>query len=435
VQAATIDRAALDDLRRERIDWRFKGMPSSASGITVEEFLRQSPNLRTAEFVGPLLVLDHGALEHNLRTMARWCDVHGIALAPHGKTTMAPQLFERQMQHGAWAITAANVSQLRVYRAFRVSRILLANQLIDPAGLAWVAGELDRDPEFSFCCWVDSVRGVRLMTEALGARRPSRPVDVLVELGNADARTGARTLDEAVEIADAVTASPMLRLVGVGGYEGAVARGLSEQDLSTVDSYVTRLRELVGTLDTAGHLAGLDEVIVTCGGSAYFDQVAEALTAPWPTHLPVLPVLRSGAYITHDDGLYRRMSPFGRQHRLAGDEPPFQPAMRIWAQVTSHPEPGLALLTMGRRDVAFDQDLPVPQAVRRADGSLRALEDCHVSSLADQHAFLRLGPRAEIGVGDWVAFGLSHPCTVFDKWTLIPVVDGDRVIDLVRTYF
>ncbi|MGP4019550.1 amino acid deaminase [Saccharopolyspora sp. 5N708] len=436
VSALGINTAAVRSLHDERIDWRFKGMPSDAFGSTVGDFLKQRPTLFDAGFVGPLLVLDDAALRHNLRTMADWCAAHGLQLAPHGKTTMAPRLFERQLEHGCWGITAANTSQLRVYRAFGVARILLANQLVDPNGLAWLADELDADPQFSFSCFADSVRGVQLMAEALARHGASRQIDVLVELGNDGARTGARTTAEAREIADAVLHSPMLRLVGVGGYEGAVARDVSERAISTVDDYLRRLRELVAELAEAGHFSGLDEVIVTCGGSAYFDQVAEAFVEPWPAGLPVVPVLRSGGYLLHDDGFYRVRSPFSREHRLAGSEPPFQPAMRMWAQVTSRPEPSLALLTMGRRDVSFDQDLPEPQVIRGADGTIRELAagSCQVTSLADQHAFLTVRD-ADPQIGDWMGFGLSHPCTVFDKWPLIPVVDGDAVIDLVRTFF
>ncbi|WP_114454821.1 amino acid deaminase [Halopolyspora algeriensis] len=430
-----MDRAAVAALHDERIDWRFKGMPADAFGRTVEEFLRQRPTVFGSGFVGPLLVLDRDALEHNLRTMAAWCARHGVALAPHGKTTMAPQLFQRQLAHGAWGITAANLSQLRVYRAFGVSRVLLANQLVDPHGLAWLAQELDGDPGFSCACWVDSVRGVRLMTEALAPQRPSRPVDVLIELGAEGARTGVRDTSTAADVARAVAASPVLRLVGVGGYEGAVAHDLGDHEVAAVDSYMGRLRELVGTLAEAGHFDGLDEVLVTAGGSAYFDQVAEALTAPWPNALPVTAVLRSGAYVTHDDGLYRTMSPFGRPHRTAGDESPFRPAMRIWAQVTSRPEDGLALLTMGRRDVSFDQDLPEPRLLRDRHGTVRPLANARVTALADQHAFLLVEPDADIEVGDWIGSGLSHPCTVFDKWALIPEVRGDEVVDLIRTFF
>lgn len=431
-----INTAAVRSLHDERIDWRFKGMPSEAFGSTVGEFLKQRPKLHDAGFVGPLLVLDDAALQHNLQTMADWCAQHGLQLAPHGKTTMAPQLFERQLATGSWGITAANVSQLRVYRAFGVERIMLANQLLDPSGLAWLADELDANPEFEFSCFVDSVRGAQLMTGALAHHGASRQVDVLVELGSEAARTGARTIAEAREIADLVLESPMLRLVGAGGYEGALGHDLSEQSLSAVDGYTGRLRDLVAELAQAGHFSELDEVIVTCGGSAYFDQVAEAFTQSWPAGLPVVPVLRSGGYLLHDDGFYRVRSPFGREHRLAGAESPLRPAMRVWAQVTSRPERDLALLTMGRRDVSFDQDLPEPQVIRGADGEIRALTagSCEVTSLADQHAFLTVRD-ADPQIGDWMGFGLSHPCTVFDKWPLIPVVDGDTVIDLVRTFF
>ncbi|MFC7343417.1 amino acid deaminase [Saccharopolyspora griseoalba] len=411
-------------------------MPADSFGSTVGEFLDTRPKLFESGFVGPLLALDAAALEHNLTTMAGWCAAHGLELAPHGKTTMAPRLFERQLAHGAWGITAANVSQLRVYRAFGVRRILFANELVDPCGLAWLADELDADADFAFCCYADSPRGVELMAAALTEHGGTRPVDVLVELGNEGGRTGARTAAQARELAEAVRAQPRLRLVGVAGYEGEVAHDVAASSLAAVDGYLRELRSLVGELAEAGHFAGLDEVIVSAGGSAFFDQVAEALTQPWPDGLPVVPVLRSGGYLLHDDGFYRIRSPFGREHRLAGQEPPFRPAMRIWAQVVSRPEPDLALLTMGRRDVSFDQGLPEPQVLRPAGGDQQPLPagSCRVRGLADQHAFLEL-TGADPQVGDWIGFGLSHPCTVFDKWNLIPVTDGDEVTELVRTFF
>jgi D-serine deaminase-like pyridoxal phosphate-dependent protein len=423
---SSINRDAVAALRSERIDWRFKGIPASAHGSTIDGLV--GADLFDGGFVGPLVVLDEPALEHNIRVMAQWCDSVGLALAPHGKTTMAPQLFQRQFDHGAWGLTTANISQLRVYRAFGVSRILMANQLVDPFALRWLADELDRDPSFEFTCWVDSVEGVARMTEVL-----TRPVDVLLELGGPDGRTGVRSVEHAVEIAEAVRKSPVLRLVGAGGYEGALAHGTEDEELAKIDTYMSRLRELITRLAADGHFDGVAQVVATAGGSAYFDQVAEGLTKPWPDGLPVLGVLRSGSYLIHDDGLYRRMSPFSRKHRLTGGEP-FRPAMHAWSQVTSHPEPGLALLTMGRRDVSYDQELPEPQQVRHLDGSTEDLTWASVSALNDQHAYLRLAEQ-QVEVGEWVRCGLSHPCTVFDKWQLLPVVDGTRVVDLVRTFF
>jgi D-serine deaminase-like pyridoxal phosphate-dependent protein len=195
-----------------------------------------------------------------------------------------------------------------------------------------------------------------------------------------------------------------------------------------VDAYLDEVRDLVLRLDDEGLFDELGRVIVTVGGSAYFDQVAAALTKPWPDHLPVLPVLRSGAYISHDDGFYRGISPLSRTER------PFHSALRAWAQVTSKPQEDLALLTIGKRDASFDEGLPEPQVVRGRDGVERPLTGAKITALNDQHAFLSIGVDSP-EVGDWVGLGLSHPCTVFDKWQLIPVVDGTTVIDLVRTFF
>jgi D-serine deaminase-like pyridoxal phosphate-dependent protein len=423
-----INSDAVAALRAEKIDWRFKGMPAWAYGSSVGELAASGLDLFDGGFVGPLVVLDEPALAHNIGVMADWCASVGLALAPHGKTTMAPQLFQRQFAAGAWGLTTANISQLRVYRAFGVSRILMANQLVDPFALRWLSNELGTDPTFEFTCWVDSVDGVARMTEVL-----EHPVDVILELGGPDGRTGVRSLEHAVEIAEAVRKSPVLRLVGAGGYEGALAHGTEDEELAKIDTYMSRLRELITRLAADGHFDGVPQVIATAGGSAYFDQVAEGLTQPWPDGLPVLGVLRSGSYLIHDDGLYRRMSPFSRKHRLPGGEP-FQPAMHAWSQVTSHPEPGLALLTMGRRDVSYDQELPEPQQVRHLDGSTEDLRGASISALNDQHAYLRLDSQ-QVDVGEWVRSGLSHPCTVFDKWPLLPVVHGTRVVDLVRTFF
>ncbi|GHF85121.1 D-serine deaminase-like pyridoxal phosphate-dependent protein [Amycolatopsis bartoniae] len=416
----SIDQAALAALRAETLDWRFKAVPPALWGLSLADAAKRRLDLFEDGFPGPVVVLEADALEHNLRTVAAWCAEHGVLLAPHGKTTMAPQLFARQIEQGAWGITAANASQLRVYRAFGVSRVLLANQLVEPAALRWLAGELERDPGFEFSCWVDSVAAVELMTEAL--RGTARPVDVLVELGGDGGRTGARDEATALAIAEAVRDSPVLRLGGVSGYEGALAHDNSARSREVVSAYLRNLRGLAITLAERGFFDG--QIVVTAGGSAYFDLVVAEL-AGWPDGLDVLTVLRSGAYITHDDGFYRSISPLTDQLR---------PALRAWAQVTSKPTEDLALLTLGKRDASFDEGLPEPQLVRR-DGQTRRLDGHRVTALNDQHAFVALPAGSPLRVGDWVGLGLSHPCTVFDKWTLLPVVDGGTVVDFVRTYF
>ncbi|MFF5261846.1 amino acid deaminase [Actinomadura viridis] len=425
----TIDGAAVDALGDEILDWRFKAVPAPAHGRTVREYARSRRPLE--EFGTPLMTLDAGALDHNLRLMAGWTRAAGVRLAPHGKTTMAPQLWRRQLEAGAWAVTVANLPQLRVARAFGVRRVLLANALLDPAGLAWLAAELERCPDFTFLSWVDSVRAVELMTEALHHCRAQRRVDVCVELGAPGGRTGVRDTDEAVTVAEAVRKSPALRLVGTAGYEGAVAHDASPEALDAVAAYLRRLADAHARMPYE-----TSEPVVTAGGSAYFDQVVEALDG-----LDGHVVLRSGAYLVHDDGFYRGISPFARDsggdaaRDSGGEGSRLRSAMHGWARVISCPEPGLALLDAGKRDLPFDEGLPEPQLVRGAGPE--PVAGARVTALNDQHTFLS-GARVE--VGDVVRLGLSHPCTAFDKWTLIPVVDDAGaarpvVVDLVRTWF
>ncbi|QTE00579.1 amino acid deaminase [Streptomyces cyanogenus] len=415
-------------LAAERVDHRFKGLPPDADGLTVAELTAQRRNLfRDGDgFTTPVLALSAERLEHNLALMETYTSRHGLAFAPHGKTSMAPQLFHRQLEHGAWGITLALPHQVRVARAFGVRRVFLANELVDASALRWIAGELAADPEFRFVCYVDSVRGVELMDAALAGT--ARPVDVVVELGAGEgARTGVRTETEALAVADAVAAAGALRLVGVAGYEAQVPEASPER----VREWLERLVALAVEFDRAGRFAGAGEIVVSAGGSEWFDAVADVFAGLPELSLPVLKLLRSGAYVSHDDVHYRRLTPFNR----VPEEGALEPAFRLWAQVVSRPSPAEAFVNAGKRDAAYDLDRPVAQVVRR-DGGERPATGIEVTALSDQHLWLRTEPGADVEVGDWIGFGLSHPCTSFDKWQLIPVAEADgTVVDYIRTFF
>lgn len=409
-----LDAASVAALAGELVDWRFKGLPAGWSGQTVAQICRRSPDLFADGALSPVCVLRASALAHNLVTMARWCRRHQVELAPHGKTHMSPQLLERQLGAGATAVTTATISQVRVFRAFGVRSIVLANELVDPAGLAWLAAELDAHPDFTLVCWADSVPGVEMMTAALTAAGGSRPVDVCVEVGMAGGRSGCRGAAAVDEVARAVAGSPRLRLVGVSGYEAARGHDLGAAATVAVRAYLAEMRAAVLRLAA---LFETDRVIVTAGGSTYFDTVVDVLGGDWPPDLAVRVILRSGCYLTHDDGLYARTSPLREQ---------LQPALSVWGRVLSRPEPGLALVGVGRRDISFDQDLPI----------VLGLPGARVTKLNDQHAYLSVPDGPAPALGAWVQFGVSHPCTVFDKWPMIPVLDHDnRVVELIRTFF
>ena len=399
-----------------RIDWRVKGIWQPGAEVYDEKFAAARHSLFGGAFSWPVMVAKGSALDHNIAALAAFCARHGVELAPHGKTTMAPALFEKQLNAGAWGITAATAGQLLAYRAFGVPRAMLANELLDPASLRWLAGEVELGWEV--LCFVDSVAGVQAMAQA--AR--SRPVRVLAELGYPGGRTGCRDAAELTRVARAAAAAPGVELAGVAAYEGGLA----------TTAEVTEFLEAVRHATTALAAAGLlpEEVVVTAGGSAYFDVVADRLAGAWLPGHRLRVILRSGAYVSHDDGFYRTRTPFSR---VAGS---LEAALEVWAQVVSVPEPGLAIAGVGKREAPYDEGLPVPLRVRRTDGRVADAEGLSVTRFNDHHAFLSVPADSRLAPGDLICFGISHPCTAFDKWPVIPVVDDEyRVADLIRTYF
>ncbi|MER6164093.1 amino acid deaminase [Streptomyces violaceorubidus] len=421
-------RDALARLAEEHVDHRFKGLPPDAYGLTVAELAGQRRNLFTGGFTTPVLALSAERLEHNLKLMETYSARHGLAFAPHGKTSMAPQLFHRQIEHGAWGITLAVPHQVRVARAFGIGRVFLANELVDAAALRWISAELDADPDFRFVCYVDSVRGVELMDTALTDAGAVRPLDVVVELGAGEgARTGVRTEAGCAAVADAVAGARTLRLAGVAGYEGEVP----DADPERVHAWLRRLVALAVDFDKAGRFDAVEEIVLSAGGSAWFDAVADVFAEVPGLSRPVLKLLRSGAYVSHDDGHYRELTPFNR----VPEEGALEPAFRLWSQVVSRPSPEQAFTNAGKRDAAYDLHLPFAQVVRR-DGAERPATGVEVTGLSDQHAWVRTTGEADLEVGDWLGTGLSHPCTSFDKWQLIPLAEADgTVVDYIRTFF
>ena len=412
-------------LRDVRIDGTSKGMPRLSDPVPLLEAGTRGWTLDDLE--PPFVLIRRSALEHNVSLMAAYCNEHRVSIAPHGKTTMAPQLWWRQLDAGAWGISAATAAQARVMRAAGVPRILLANPLTDAAAIRWAAHDL-RDDANGLACYVDSERGVELLETVLGEEAPPRPLQVLLELGHVGGRTGCRGADEALALARRLATSPNLLLAGVAGYEGTIGHDREPAALEEVRRYLADLRALGTRLRELDLLSSTS--FVSVGGSLFFDLVVDELAGGSEVAMPV--VLRAGAYVVHDVGMYERSSPFA--HRAV--EGRFRNAIEVWGAVLSTPEDVLAIVGLGRRDVSFDRGYPTPLLVRRAGGEAEPIDDrVKITSLDDQHAYCRVGD-VSLGVGDLLMCGISHPCSTLDRWRVLPVLDDDnRVVDAVATFF
>lgn len=423
----------LSGLLGSRIAAGTKGLPPDLAGVEVRTIGQRGLNLLAGQIPLPACVLLDDAVAHNRATMREFTERMGVRLAPHGKTSMAPQLFAEQLQDGAWGLTAATPAQLFAYRSVNVRRILYANQLVDTSAIEFVARELQAAADFEFLCLVDSRASVAILREVLQRMRPARPIDVLVEVGISGHRAGARTVADALAVArEVLAAAPFLRLRGVEAFEGVVPD--SPDTVTIVESLLEKVSAVLSTLDASRAFADLTPV-VSVGGSAYFGLVAQRLRA-----LPVAAqiVLRSGCYLVNDHGLYARLQQSQMALGHLALSAPLRPALEVWGHVHSRPEAGLAILGIGKRDISHDIELPV--AIKWAKrGSLAAVglpPTLKVVGLNDQHAMLRVPAAHPLEPGDRVALGCSHPCTTLDKWRALLKVDRDyNVIDAIVTLF
>jgi D-serine dehydratase len=395
------------------------------------------PNVLREDLPLPLCVLRDGALERNVTRFQRFTESSGVLLCPHAKTSMSPALFGRQLGAGCWGLTFATCGQLEVARRHGVPRVFYANQLVGAADIRYVCAELRRDPGFEFYCLVDSVAGVRLLAERVAKADPGRRLNVLIEGGLAGGRCGVRDVGTAVAVAEAVRAAgAYLALVGVEGFEGLVQYREAGRREAGVREFLGFLAGIAEALD-GRDLFDAGPVLLSAGGSAFYDLVIGELTTV-RLRRPSRVIVRSGCYLTQDWGLYGGL--LADIHRRTGSaEPALEPALEVWAQVLSVPEPELVIVSAGRRD--FGQDAGNPAAlshVRRGSAERRSLRESgwRMTAVSDQHAHLTVPPDHGVEVGDLVALGPSHPCTTFDKWRVLHLVDDDyNVIEAIATCF
>ena len=397
---------------------------------SAEEVVQLGWNLLREDLSLPSAVLYRDRLEHNLAWMQRFMDAYKVRLAPHGKTTMAPRLFQMQIDSGAWGITMASAHQAMVAHAHGVRRVLMANELVGRQNMQIILNLL-ADTEFEFYCLVDSAAGVEMLGQLFSTRQLR--LNVLLELGVMGGRCGVRNDVQLEQVLGALTRwGKSIQLCGVELYEGVL------NDEKDIRAFMRRACDVTRSLLEWNAFARTP-ALLSGAGSAWYDVVAEEFAAAGFGDAVEI-VLRPGCYLTHDVGNYEM-----QQKRILASNSVARemrsglvPALHIWAYVQSIPEDELAIVTMGRRDAAFDSGLPTPALHFRPGSSEPRPCPAHweTTKIMDQHAYLKIGAGDDVRVGDMVGFNISHPCLTFDKWRTLPILDGHyNVVDVVQTYF
>ena len=418
-------------LNQRPLDPQGKGLGDLGAEPRLGELAGLGWNLLREDVSLPLAVLSESRLVHNLAWMNRFIQAYGLKLAPHGKTTMSPGLFQRQLEAGAWGITLATAPQVQAAYNFGVRRVILANQLVGRANMAIIA-RLLRDPDFQIFVLLDSAVNAAQLGEFFACQNLRLPV--LVELGVSAGRTGVRNQQQLDALLAEVARWPQsLQLSGLEVYEGVL------KEEASIRAFLQRAAQCLQQLIDQGLIAS-ERALLTGAGSAWYDLVAEEWSSlQWK--MPVDIVLRPGCYLTHDVGIYKASA-----ERIEANNSVAQqmqsgllPALQLWAYVQSRPEPELAILGLGKRDAAFDAGLPVPALHFRPGSETNpqpAPGTWQLTKMMDQHAYMQVPANADLMVGDMLALDISHPCLTFDKWRQLLIVDDHyQVIDAVETFF
>ncbi len=384
-------------------------------------------NLLAEEVCLPAALLKKTALENNIAWMQRYADARGVSLAPHGKTTMTPWIFQAQQRAGAWGIGVGSAWQASAAMASGVERVLMVNQLVGRANMQAVSRLKAHYRTAEFICCIDSLANARALSTFFDERRQT--LDVLIEQGVAGGRCGCRSVEDALALAQAAAELPGLRLRGLELYEGVLHGDDPQPQVEAL------LRQAAGLACRMEHLVE-GEFVLTGAGTVWYDVVCNIwLAAKKPARCRI--VIRPGCYITHDRGIYdiAQKALVARDPiacDLGGD---LTSALELMAMVQSVPEADRAVVNFGKRDCAFDAGLPQPVA-RYRNGAQLSAEGIESVGIMDQHCMLRLAPGSDVQVGDILVFGTSHPCLTFDKWKTLLLVDEQyNVLEELDTLF
>ncbi|HET6484915.1 MAG TPA: DSD1 family PLP-dependent enzyme [Spirochaetia bacterium] len=317
----------------------------------------------------PALLIDLEAMEANLRLMSDYMRGRRVRLRPHFKTHKSPAISHLQIAAGAKGVCCAKVSEAEVLLTSGIRDVLIANQVVDPAKTARLAGLARLGAKVTVC--VDHPSNVETLSQA--AVRAGATLNVLVEVDVGMNRCGVKTAEEALALARKIAASGGLHFEGIQAYEGHLA---GEPDIEKRRQGVQEMVRKIGRVKEVIESAGLAVPEISGGGTATYNITGDDTL--WTE-------IQAGSYVFMDSSY----GDFGL---------PFRRSLSILTTVI-HTHPGRAVTDAGMKVCSTDHGQPV---VKGHPGlEVRTNEE---------HGIV-LDEAGELAYGSRVEFIPSHCCT------------------------
>jgi D-serine deaminase-like pyridoxal phosphate-dependent protein len=285
-----------------------------------------------AEVDTPALVVELGAFENNLATLANL--VAGrVRVRAHAKTHKCAEIARRQIAAGAVGVCCQKVSEAEALVDGGVADVLVSNEVIGAPKLERLAA-LARRARIGVC--VDDAGNVREL-EAAAARAGAR-LDVYVELEVGMGRCGVTPGEPALALARAVAACKQLRFAGLQAYHG---RAQHMRSMAERREAIARSAEAVRATRRMIEAAGIACPSVTGAGSGTFMLEVE-----------------SGAWDEIQPGSYAFMDVDYARNEWTAPLPHFEHSLFVYSTVMSRPAPRLAIVDAGLKASSVDSGLP-----------------------------------------------------------------------------
>lgn len=351
-----------------------------------------------ADLNTPVLVLDREALDRNIAAMAGLTARHGVGLRPHAKTHKSVDIAQRQLGAGALGVCCAKIGEAEVLADGGIGGILITSPVAAPRAIERLATLAGRAT--GLMATVDHPAVAERIDAALAEADAS--LDVIIDIDPGIARTGVKSPEAAVELAQKIAALPRLTLRGVQYYCGSQQHieSFAERRTAIVER-TDYLKSVIAALTNAGFAPE----IVTGSGTG---------THRIDLDLGIFTELQAGSYVFMD-----------KQYLdcdLIGDgSVPFETALGVDARVVSANHSGLVTIDAGFKSLSTDGGVAV---VRRG-----APETAFFAFMGDEHSALIAPDIGEQLVpGDPVTLTVPHCDPTVNLYDHYHVVEGDTLV-------